>query len=147
MVGLFQSWTPYVGARRSDDYQGFERELGHRRSAAVKEIEAEGGFDAIERLARDASVAGAVGSALANAGLFRDAEILLWLASEDDDLVSTAMSYFSGRYVLEGFELITGLLERDALTVNQRVRLLLVARGNLPEAWALAAEDLSLIHI
>ncbi len=141
LVGLFQSWTPYVGARRSDDYQGFERELGHRRSAAVKEIEAEGGFDAIERLARDASVAGAVGSALANAGLFRDAEILLWLASEDDDLVSTAMSYFSGRYVLEGFELITGLLERDALTVNQRVRLLLVARGNLPEAWALAAED------
>ncbi|MFP3471360.1 hypothetical protein R0J90_15070, partial [Micrococcus sp. SIMBA_144] len=57
LVGLFQSWTPYVGARRSDDYQGFERELGHRRSAAVKEIEAEGGFDAIERLARDASVA------------------------------------------------------------------------------------------
>ena len=49
LVGLFQSWTPYIGARRLDDYEGFERELGRQRVEAIKEIEAEGGFDAITK--------------------------------------------------------------------------------------------------
>ncbi|MCU4297172.1 hypothetical protein D3I60_08770 [Brevibacterium permense] len=141
LVGLFQSWTPYVGARRQDDYEGFERELGRQRVEAIKEIESEGGFDAITRLARDASVHGSVGIALANDGSSHDEELLAWLASDDQDLTSTAMSYFSTRYAYEGFALITGLLERDNLTVDQRARLLLVARDNLPEAWALATAD------
>ncbi|WP_422115278.1 hypothetical protein [Brachybacterium sp. UNK5269] len=141
LVGLFQSWTPYVGASRLDDYEGFERELGRQRIEAIREIEAEGGFDAIARLARDASVPGSVGIALANVGSPHDEELLDWLVSEDQDLVGTAMSYFSARYSVEGFGLITGLLERDDLTVDQRARLLLVARDNLPEAWALAAAD------
>lgn len=142
LVGLFQSWSPYIGSRRLDDYEGFERELERQRLEAVKEIEAEGGFEAITRLARDATVHGSVGIALANVGSSHDAEVLEWLAIEgSDDLASTAMSYFSVRYTLEGFEFITGLLAQDDLTVDQRARLLLVARDNLPEAWALAAED------
>jgi hypothetical protein len=141
LAGLFQSWTPYIGARRRDDYEDFERELGRQRVEAIKEIEAEGGFDAITRLARDASVHGSVGAALANGGSSHDEELLGWLASDDQDLTSTAMSYFSARYALDGFELITGLLERDELTVDQRARLLLVARDNLPEAWALVSAD------
>lgn len=141
LVGLFQSWSPYIGARRGDDYEAFERELGRQRVNAIKEIEAEGGYDAITRLARDASVQGSVGIALANVGSSHDEELLGWLASDDQDLISTSMSYFSARYALKGFELITGQLERDDLTVDQRARLLLVARDNLPEAWALAAGD------
>lgn len=141
LVGLFQSWTPYIGARRRDDYESFERELGRQRVEAIKEIEAEGGFDAITRLARDASVQGSVGVALAKVGSSHDEELVGWLASDDQDLTSTAISYFSARYAVEGFRLITGFLERDDLTVDQRARLLLVARDNLPEAWALAAGD------
>lgn len=141
LVGLFQSWTPYIGARRQDDYEGFERELGRQRVEAIKEIEAEGGFDAITRLAHDASVHGSVGVALANIGASHDEELLDWLASGDQDLNNTAMSYFSARYALEGFDLITGLLELDHLTVDQRARLLLVARNNLSEAWAAAAAE------
>jgi hypothetical protein len=93
------------------------------------------------RLARDSSVHGSVGIALANVGSSHDDDLLGWLASDDQDLASTAMSYFSTRYALEGVELITGLLERDDLSVDQRARLLLVARDDLPEAWALAAAD------
>lgn len=141
LVGLFQSWTPYVGARRQDDFEDYERELGRQRVEAIKEIESEGGFDAITRLARDASVHGSVGIALANVGSSHREELLGWLASDDPELTSTAVSYFSARYAHEGFELITGLLERDDLTVDQRARLLLVARDNLSEAWALAAAD------
>ncbi|MGF9663194.1 hypothetical protein AAIH25_15155 [Arthrobacter crystallopoietes] len=141
LVGLFQSWTPYIEASRLDDYEGYERELGRQRVEAIKEIEAEGGFDAILRLARDASIHGSVGLALANGGSSHDTDLLSWLASEDEDLISTAMSYFSARYFLDGFELITGLLERDDLKIDQRARLLLVARDNLTEAWALAASD------
>lgn len=141
LVGLFQSWTPYIGARRGDDYEGFERELGRQRVEAIKEIEAECGFDAITRLARDASVPGSVGMALANVGSSHDEELISWLASDEHDLTSTAMSYFSARYGLEGFEVITGLLERDDLTADQRARLLLVARDNLPEVWALVTGD------
>lgn len=141
LIGLFQSWTPYIGARRQDDYEGFECELSRQRVEAIKEIEAEGGFDAITRLAYDASVHGSVGVALATAGSSHDEELVGWLASDDQDLTTTAMSYFSARYALEGFDLITGLLERDDLTIDQRARLLLVARDNLPEAWALAAAD------
>lgn len=141
LVGLFQSWTPYVGARRLDDYEEFERELGRQRVEAIEEIEAEDGFGAILRLARDASVPGSVGEALSNAGSSHDADLLSWLASEDQALICTAMSYFSARYAIDGFALITGLLERDDLTTDQRVRLLLVARNNLMEAWALATAD------
>ncbi|WP_158682477.1 hypothetical protein [Nocardia cyriacigeorgica] len=141
LVGLFQSWTPYIGARRQDDYEGFERELKRQRVEAIKEIEAEAGFNAITRLARDATVQGSVGIALANASSSHDEQLLDWLASDDHDLTSTAISYFSARYALKGFELVTGLLEREDLKVDQRARLLLVARGNLPEAWALAAAE------
>lgn len=142
LVGLFQSYRPYIGARRLDDYEGFERELGRHRVEAIKEIEAEGGFDAITKLARDATVYGAVGIALANVGSTHDAELLAWLAIEGpNDLAETAMSYFSARYALDGFDLITGLLAQDDLTIEHRARLLLVARDNLTEAWALAAAD------
>lgn len=141
LVGLFQSWTPYIGARRREDYEGFNRELERQRVEAIKGIEAEGGFEAITRLARDASVPGAVGIALANVGSSHDEELLSWLASDDEDLTSTAMSYFSARYGLEGFELITGLFERNDLSVDQRARVLLVARDNLPEVWALVSGD------
>lgn len=144
LVGLFQSWTPYIGASRLDDFEGYERELERHRVEAIKEIEDEGGFDAILRLARDASVHGSVGISLANFGSSHDADLLSWLASEDQDLTSTAMSYFSARYALDGFELITGLLERDDLSVDQRARLLLVARDNLTEAWALATSNTEL---
>lgn len=141
LVGLFQSWTPYLGTHRQDDYEAFERELGRRRIEAVKELEAEGGWDAIMSLARDASVPGSVGIALANVGSSHDDELLGWLASDDQDVSSTAMSYFSARYALEGFKFITDFLEQDDLTIDQRARLLLVARDNLPEAWALTVGD------
>ena len=143
-VGLFQSWHPYIGASRRDDYEAFERELARQRVEAIKEIEAEGGFDAIRRVAIDASVLGSVGIALANVGSSHDVDLLSWLASDDENLKSTAMSYFSERYALDGFELITGLLERDDLSVNQRARLLLVARDQLTVAWEMAAADLEL---
>jgi len=141
LVGLFQSWDPYVGAQRQDDYESYERELSRRRVEAIKEIEDEDGFDAVTRLAREASVPGSVGGALAKGGSTHDEELLGWLALDDQELTSVAMSYFSARYTMDGFELITGLLERDDLTVDQRARLLLVARDDLPEAWSLAAAD------
>lgn len=141
LVRLFQSWDPYIGVHRQDDYEGFERELARQRVEAVKEIESEGGFDAITRLAHDASVDGSVGTALANVGSAHDDPLLGWLASDDQSLVYTAMTYFSARYAIEGFELVTGLLEQDDLTLDQRARLLLVARNDLTEAWALAAAD------
>lgn len=141
LVGLFQSWNPYIGVQRIDDYAGFERELSRQRVEAIKEIDAEGGFDAITKLVRDASVDGSVGIALARAGSSHDEEVLGWLADDDQELTSTAMSYFSAHYALAGFEFITGLLERDDLSVDQRARLLLLARDNLPDAWSLASAD------
>ncbi|WP_146069526.1 hypothetical protein [Cryobacterium sp. Y11] len=141
LVGLFQSWHPYIGASRQDDYEAFERELARHRVEAIKEIETEGGFDSIRRLAIDASVHGSVGIALANVGPSHDVDLLSWLASDHENLNGTALSYFSARYALDGFELITGLLDRDDLTVDQRARLLLVARDNLTEAWEMAAAD------
>lgn len=141
LVGLFQSHTPYVGTSWRNDRAGFKCELERRRVEAIREIEAEGGFDAVTRLACDASMPGSVGVALANGGTSHGKELLHWLASDDRNLTDTATSYFSARYLLEGFELITGLLERGDLTVDQRARLLLIARDNLPEVWALAAAD------
>lgn len=141
LVGIFQSWTPYIDAHGQDDHEAFERELGHRRVEAVEKIEAEGGFDAITKLAREASVPGAVGIALAKIDSSHDDDLLGWLTSDDQDLASTAMSYFSTRYSLEGFALITDFLEHCDLTVDQRVRLLLVACDNLAEVWALVDAD------
>ena len=139
LVGLFQSWHPYIGASRQGDYEAFERELASHRVEAIKEIESEGGFDAIRTLAINASVHGSVGIALANVGSSHDVDLLGWLSSDRESLIGTAMSYYSARYAADGFELITGLLGREGLTVEQRVRLLLIARENLSEVWEMAA--------
>lgn len=142
LVGMFQSDIPNIGARRVDDHEGFQRELGRLRVEAIKEIGAKGGLDDITKLAHDATVHGAVGISLAHLGSSYDSELLGWLAIESpDDLTQTAMSYFLARYTSDGFGVITGLLARDDLTIEQRARLLLVARENLTEAWAIAATD------
>ncbi|WP_144414173.1 hypothetical protein [Corynebacterium mustelae] len=141
LIGLFQSWTPHIGCCRPDDYEAYERELERQRVEAVKKIEDEGGFDAIIRLARDVSLPGAVGIALAKNCLSHEDELLCWLKSDDQKLVSAAMSYFSTRYSLEGFNLVTSLLKQNDLTVDQRVRLLVVARDNLAEVWSLVDAD------
>lgn len=141
LVGLFQSWTPHIGMTRLDNYEEFELELSNRRIDAVKQIEAEGGFDAILDLVRDESVPGSVGIAMANTGSSHDIDILDWIASEDHCVATNAMSYFSARYQLDGIALIMRLLTRDQLNAIQRARLLLVVRDDFENAWALAASD------
>ncbi|WPF66917.1 MULTISPECIES: hypothetical protein [unclassified Corynebacterium] len=141
LVGLFQSWNPYIKTHKQDDDEAYDCELKRRRVEAVEMIEAEEGFDAIMRLARDALVPGAVGISLANFDSLYDDALLSWLASADLDLVRTAIEYFSARYSVEGFSLVENLLKRDGLAVDQRARILLVASDNLTEAWALVAVD------
>ncbi len=141
LVRLFQSWTPYIGVHRPGDHKGFERELKRQRIAAIQEIEAEGGFGAVTRLARDASVPIFVGAVLADVGLTHDEEVLAWLVYDDQNLVDAATVYFSDRYRLEGFKFIADLFERDDLTVDQRACLLLAVSDDLPQVWALAARE------
>lgn len=142
LARLFQSWNPFIGKRYSGDYERYEHELARHRIAAIKAIESEGGFEAITRLAQDeSSVPWAIGTALASIDTSHDEELLGCLAVDEPNLSDIAMMYFSARYKREGFELITDILARDNLTVDQRARLLLVARDNLPEVWNMIAAD------
>lgn len=141
LSGLFMSWTPNVGKRRLDGYEEFEHEVGRQRVDAIKEIEAEGGLDAVLKLAQETTVHGAVGISLANAGSSHDVELLQFLAIDHHQLTSMAMSYFAARYAMDGLALVTGLLEREDLTADQRARLLLVIRDDLQKAWELSAAD------
>ncbi|MDO4260156.1 MAG: hypothetical protein Q4C87_11630 [Actinomycetaceae bacterium] len=141
-IHLFQSWTPCIGIPWWEQHKAYMCELGRQRAEAIREIEAEGGIDAIKRLAREATVGGAVGLALAVLGSRYDAELLGWLTVETEHvLTETAFSYFSSRYAQEGFEFIAELVACEGLTVVQRARLLLVVCEHLPEVWRMLDED------
>lgn len=140
-LALFQSSIPSIGISLRDGYEVFEEKLGCLRVEALKEIESEGGFDAVRRLTLEAAVPGCVGVALKNIGDTYEDELLGWLGSTEGSLVSAGTAYFGGRYESEGLEYIKDLVECRDLTVIQRARLLLAVRDNLADIWDLAAAE------
>lgn len=139
---LFQDYMPHVGeVTRRDDHEAYEALVAERRREAIRDIAAEGGLDAVRRLAAQVEVRWSVGIALADARPIYDDDLLGSLARGDPTDFELAAQYFFQRFKQEGWPWLEGLLERhpeaDPL---QRARLLLAAR-DLPRAWEAVEEQ------
>ena len=138
---LFQDWMPHVGDPvRRDDHDAYEALVAERRRDAVADIESEGGLEAVRRLAADVEVRWSVGVALADARPTYDDALFELLGGDDAVGVDLASSYFSRRFISEGWAWLEAVLVRHpGASAPQRARMLLVAR-DFPRAWHLAAE-------
>jgi hypothetical protein len=132
---LFDEHHPGLTSSGLEDLAAFESELEKRRAAALGEIEAEGGPEAVLQLARGSKFPGTVGWAAAAGTQDRHDETMLWLLGSDDPTDQTiAGAYFSKRLLDDGYDVLDEEAALDPVVV---ARLLLAGR-DLPEAWKIA---------
>jgi hypothetical protein len=141
-LSLFTDHVPnIVGIRRHHNHEEFEVELATRRCDAVKDVDDEGGLDAVKSLARESVVPWAVGIALAESkGASYVADLLPALIGEPPAELELAHAYFARLFNLLGWEWLEALLGREGLTATQRARLLWASR-DFPKAWERADEE------
>jgi hypothetical protein len=133
---LFDEHHPGLTSSGLEDLGSFESELENRRAAAVDEIEAEGGVEAVLKLARGSQLPGTVGWAAAAGTKDRhDATMLPLLGSEDPTDQTIAGAFFSKRLLDDGWE----VLGEEPLDPAVTARLLLAGRDP-QEAWKIAEE-------
>jgi hypothetical protein len=131
---LFDEHHPGLTSEELEDLAAFESELEKRRAAALGEIEAEGGPEAVLELARGSQFPGTVGWAAAAGTRDRhDATMLGLLGSDDPADRTIAGSYFSKRLLDDGWD----VLGEEELDPAVAARLLLAGR-DLQEAWKIA---------
>lgn len=136
---LFQDHMPHLaGLSRRDDHEAYEAVLAERRRDAVREIEQEGGLDAVLALAQAATVSWSVGIALAQAQPNHDNVLLDSLDTGDRAQVELASQYYFERFRREGRQWLGALLEQSSgRTALEKARLLLATR-DVPWAWEVA---------
>jgi hypothetical protein len=139
---LFQDHMPDVGdLSRRDDFAAYETLVANLRREAVRDIEVDGGLDAVRRLAEQAEVKWSVGIALAEACPAYDDQLLALLTEDNASDVELAGQYFLRRFSKEGWSWFDELLQRHSeASPLQRARLLLAIR-DLPRAWEVADQQ------
>jgi hypothetical protein len=131
---LFDEYHPALTSRGLDDLEAFESELEERRAAAVAEVEAEGGLEALLDLARTSKFPGMIGwSVAAQTEDLHRGTMLALLGSEDAIDATVAGSYFSKRLIDDGWSVL-GDEHLDPVVTG---RLLLAGRDR-PAAWKIA---------
>jgi hypothetical protein len=131
---LFDEHHPGLTSSGLDDLRSFEADLEKRRAAAVGEVEAEGGVEAVLDLARRSEFPGTVGWAIALDTMDRHRTVMLdLLGSEDSTEVTIAGAYFSKRLLDDGWSVL-GEEPLDSMVTGR----LLLAGRDLPEAWKIA---------
>jgi hypothetical protein len=132
---LFDEHHPGLTSSGLKDLAAFETDLEKRRAAALGEIEAEGGPEAMLEVARGSKFPGTVGwAAAAGAQDRHDATMLVLLGSDDPTDRTIADAYFSKRLLDDGWDVLDEEAALDPVVV---ARLLLAGR-DLPEAWKIA---------
>lgn len=138
---LFQSDVPDIPtASLRDDYTAYSLALAELRKAAVADVDAHSGFEALRQLARRAMRAGFVGLAVADAteGKYED-ELLPMLGSDDAVDAELSLSYAAGRFTRAGWRWVETMLEQQTLTSTQQ-GILLLTTADRPRSWQRADE-------
>jgi hypothetical protein len=140
---LFASHTPDLGTgeTRRGNWQAYNDALTQERCSAIAAVESTEGFDAVVDLARRSAVPHAVGQALAQLSEGKyDNQAWPLLGLSEAPGIDFAAGYFWRRFTQDGWELLSKLLQihADAAPV-ERARALL-ATGDFPEAWEVAAQ-------
>lgn len=139
---LFQDYMPHLRDQtRQDDHEAYETMLAALRAEAVRDIEDEGGLDAVRDLVGNVEVQWSVGLALATACPTYDDVLLHSLSVTTAPDVQLAEQYFFQRFRDEGWPWLTDLIGRNPeASPLEQARLLLAAR-DLPRAWEVAEEQ------
>jgi hypothetical protein len=130
---LFASdWITLGDVSRRDDLAAYQEAVNERRAAALAEVVA-GGLDQVVALASTTKYPGLVGIALAKHPDAREAEMLVWLESDQAPERDVAFAYLGERMRIEGSALRDELLPKtdDALAQARILR----ATYDPPSAW------------
>lgn len=140
---LFQDHWPDLGddSVNHRDFDECQARIAELRTAAVDAVHRLGGLDALLDLAGQSVVAWTVGVGLADIVGDNYVEDLLPDLEGDDPSTrgAVANAYFARRSEQAGWDWLGQLLARDALSDQQKARLLL-AMHDLPRNWETAAE-------
>jgi len=136
---LFQDYTPPLeGYSVSRDYSAYQAAVEDARKNAVAEIDGARGYDALLRLAREASQAWWVGVAIADATSAKYEDTLISLLGAEDPIdADLSASYVARRFEQEGWQWLEGLFPN--MTAEQQAVALLQTR-DYPKAWQRADE-------
>jgi len=93
---LFEDWHPEIGVAASEDLQAYDAEVNRRRRAAITEVLASEGFEAVQTLAEAVELPWAVGAALAEASSDHDLDTLS-LLDADGRLLQFATGFARAR--------------------------------------------------
>ena len=132
---LFRAdWITLGDMKRRDDFTAYEQEVLSRRAAAVGEILAHGGIDALVEIAHQTPYPYLIGTALAAHSDNYDKEMLARLTLGETPASDIAAGYLNRRLRQTGTELRDQLLRetQDPLTQARILRF----TGNPSEAWA-----------
>jgi hypothetical protein len=141
---LFEEWMPNLGESKLKDgeydHRGYTTELQKRRDDAVREIEAEAGWEGLMRLAKRSPSPWWVGCSLAELENDSYEAICLPLIDSDDSVeYQVANALFGRRFVKLGWDWLESLLADGELRTMQTARLLLLT-DDLPRSWQRADE-------
>ena len=140
---LFASHKPDLGTgeTRRGNWAAYDQALADKRRAAVVAVEEAGGFEAVRDVAIRSAVPQFVGPALAEATERRyDDQAFLLLDSKEAADIDFAASFMWRRFTQGGWDLFGELLDKHADTSPEARGRLLLATGDFPEAWKVAAE-------
>lgn len=112
---LFEGWVQLGEVRRRDGSQAYEEELARRRAAAVEEIYATGGLEAVLSFAAQLEFPGQIGAALAQAVAAEDIDFRLVpvLGEDSDNSATVALAFFAERFRSGGWAYLDMILERS----------------------------------
>ena len=112
---LFSSDFVMVDGRRwADDHDAHSAALAAKRTAAIGEILAVGGIDAVLELVETVETSYAVGMALANQGPAPDKDVLEAMPEASEPITAAALTYFESRFHECGWELVDRLIAEHA---------------------------------
>lgn len=133
---LFQNQMPNLAdVRWTDDHAGYEIALSERRREAIREIDAEGGLDAVRRLATSDGIIASVGIALADAKPLYDAELWGDLESEVRSELYLAGDYYGQRFRQNGWEWLEETLGQHGDSSPLAQARLLIAIRDFPRVF------------
>lgn len=126
--------TPFVGVSVTD-FEHYDRAVSEAQEAAIRDVFAQGGFDAIVRLARVVKTPWVVGDVFARAELGTSAVLVAALLAEDDVAVRNFAFAAVARMSDRSLDKLLSLAQSLDASAAAKARVLLAA-SELERTWA-----------
>jgi hypothetical protein len=139
---LFAEHMPTLGSgeTRRSDFAAYREALGAARRDALTTVVDSGGLEAVRAIVAKSPVPSAAGVALAQATTGHDDTVFALLDAEKRSDAELAGGFMACRFASGGWEFVSALLDRHQDATPSAKSRLLLATGDYPRAWEVAAE-------